>query len=45
MRQIVLDQKKNFKNIIENVFFYILSGFFLNWVFVSKNLKNCPSER
>ncbi len=32
-------QKKNLKNILEKAFFYILRGFFLNWAFVSKNLK------
>ncbi len=29
----VLDEKKNSKNTLEKEFFYILSGFFLNWGF------------
>ncbi len=35
IRHIVLDQKKNSKNILEKAFFYIFSGFFLNYGFVS----------
>ncbi len=45
VRHIVLDQKKNSKNILEKVFFYIVSRFFFNWGFVSKHFKYCPSER
>jgi hypothetical protein len=30
---------------LNKVFFFILSGFFLIWGFVSKNVKNGPFER
>jgi hypothetical protein len=36
MRQVILDWEKT---ILEKVFFFILSSFFLNWGFVSKHLK------
>jgi hypothetical protein len=36
--------EKNFQNVLEKAFFFILSGFFLNWGFMSKNLRNGPSE-
>jgi hypothetical protein len=39
MRHTVLDQKKNSKNVLEKAFFFILSGFFLNWRFMLKILK------
>ncbi len=42
---IVLDQKKNSKNILEKAFSYILSGFFHNLDLVSKNFKNGLDER
>jgi hypothetical protein len=44
MCHIVLDKKKNSKNILEKVIFYILSGFFLNWDLCPKMIKMGPSE-
>jgi hypothetical protein len=32
------------KTSLEKVFFFILNGFFLIWGFMSKNVKNGPSE-
>jgi hypothetical protein len=45
MPQIFLGWKKFSKTILEKAFFFVLSGFFLIRGFVSKNLKNGPSER
>jgi hypothetical protein len=44
MRHKVLDQKKNSKNILRKGIFLYCDPFLLNWGFVSKNLKNSPSE-
>jgi hypothetical protein len=43
--QVFLGLGKISKNILEKVFFFILSRFFLIWDFVPKNVKNDPSER
>ncbi len=45
MRHTVLDQEMNSNNVLEKAIFYILSGFFLNWGFMSKNLTNDPSGK
>ncbi len=39
MQHAVLYEKTNFKNILEKAFFFILSGFFPNWEFVSKKFE------
>jgi hypothetical protein len=43
MPQVFFDWEKFSKMFLENVFFFVLVGFFLFWGFVSKNLKNDPS--
>jgi hypothetical protein len=45
MHQVFFGWEKISKTILENVFFFILSGFFLIWGFMSKNLKNGLFER
>ncbi len=45
MRHTVLDQEKNSKNVVEKAIFYILSGFFPNWGFLSKNFTNGPVRK
>jgi hypothetical protein len=39
MPQVFLDREKISKTILEKVFIFMFGGFFLIWVFVSKNLK------
>jgi hypothetical protein len=39
MPQVFLDGEKISKTILEKVFIFMFGGFFLIWVFVSKNLK------
>jgi hypothetical protein len=39
MRPVFLDWENIFKTILEHVFFYILTGFFLKSAFLSKNLR------
>jgi hypothetical protein len=39
MQHAVLDEKTNSKNILEKAFFFILSGFFPNWEFVSEKFE------
>ncbi len=43
--QVFLDWEKISKTVLEKVLIFILSGFFLIRGFVSKNVKNGPSER
>jgi hypothetical protein len=45
MSQVFLDWEKISKTILEKVFIFIFSGFFLIWGLASKNLKNGPSKR
>ncbi len=40
----ILNWEQISKTSLEKVFFFLLSGFFLIWGFLSKNLKNGPCE-
>jgi hypothetical protein len=41
----IFELGRDFKTILEKDFFFILSGFFLIWGSMSKNLKKDPSAR